>query len=92
MCSCAARHLVPARCPVLFLTHVATIPGGLALRANLEVFQKALDLAPVVDAIRTALQRLSAELGELVDCNVTPLPQPNIPRWSRHQAGRCAPP
>jgi hypothetical protein len=40
----------------LFLTRVATIPGGLALRAHFEVLQKAHDLATFVVAIHAPLQ------------------------------------
>ena len=36
---CAARRLVPTRCPVHFLTISATVSGSLALRANFEVLQ-----------------------------------------------------
>jgi len=35
-CERATRRLVPTRSPVLLLTRITTIPGGLALRANLE--------------------------------------------------------
>jgi hypothetical protein len=70
---CATRRLVPTRCPVRFLTCVAAIPGGLALRANLEVFQKAHDRTPVVATIITPLQR---DVTEPVDWIMTPLLQP----------------
>jgi hypothetical protein len=64
----ATRHLVPTRIPVLFLTRVAAVPGGLALRANLEVLQKALNQAPFVAAILAPLQRFCAQLVKpLVD-------------------------
>jgi hypothetical protein len=45
----------------MFLTLRTAVPGGLALRANLEVLQMAHNLAPIVEAISTTLQRLSAE-------------------------------
>jgi hypothetical protein len=48
--------------PVLFLPRVGTVPGGLALRAYLEVLPMAHDLAPVVDAIRSPLHRSSGKL------------------------------
>ena len=55
--SSCATHI-----PVLFLTRVAAVPGGLAQRANLEVLQLAHNLAPcVVVAIVTPLQRFSAK-------------------------------
>jgi hypothetical protein len=42
---------MPTRCPVLFLTRVATVPGGLALRANFEVLTMALNLASFGETI-----------------------------------------
>jgi len=59
--SCAACRLVPTRSPVGFLTRV---PGGLALRANLEVLQKAHNFATVVATILSPIQRFYAKLGE----------------------------
>jgi len=73
---CATRHFVPTRRPVLFLTRVATVPGGLALRANLEVLQKAHNLTLVVVAKLAPLHHSSAKLVESVDWIMTPLPQP----------------
>jgi len=67
---------MPPRGPILFLTRIAAVPGGLALRANLEVLQKPLYLAPVIAAILSALQRSSTEHLELVDWIMPPLPQP----------------
>jgi hypothetical protein len=48
----------------------------LALRANLEVLQKAHNLAPFVDAIRSPFQRASAYNVEHVDLIVSPFMQP----------------
>jgi len=56
----AARFPVPTCSPILFLTCVAAIPGGLALRANLEVLHMAHNLAPVVTATSYTLTRLSS--------------------------------
>jgi len=70
----AARRRVLT--PVGFLTRVATVPGGLALRANLELLQKAHDLAPLVDAIRTPLQRVYATPVERFGYIMSPLQQP----------------
>jgi hypothetical protein len=56
-CICATRHLVPTRIPVLFLTRVAAVPGGLALRANFEVLQMSHNLARFVEAVLSPLQR-----------------------------------
>ena len=89
---CAACRLVPNRIPIHFLTRVAAVPGGLALRATFEVLQKAHNLAPVVDAIRSPLERFSAELVEHVDCIMYPLRNPSVPRRSRRQGERRAPP
>ena len=72
----ATLFLVPTSSPVLFLTRVAAVPSGLALRANREVLQKAHNLAPVVAAILSPLQRCSAKPDELVDCIMCPLMQP----------------
>ena len=49
------------------MARVAAVPGGLALRANFELLQKAHDLAPIVIAIVRPLQRFSAEIVELVE-------------------------
>jgi len=79
ICECATRRLVPTRGPVLFLTRIAAVPGGLALRANLEVFEMAHDLAPFVLAILISLNRHSTKLVEFchpVDWIMPPLPQP----------------
>ena len=74
-CGCATRFLVPTRCPVLLLTRGAAVPGFLALRANLEVLQKAHDLAPLVEAILSPLQRFFTKPFE--PCSImSPLPQP----------------
>jgi hypothetical protein len=51
----------------MFLTRVATVPGGLALRANLELLQMAHNLAPFNAAILPPLQRFSAKLVEHFD-------------------------
>ena len=67
---------LPTRCPVLFLTHVAAVPGGLALRANFEVIQMAQNLAPVVEAMLIPLQRAYAEHIELVNWIMRPHSQP----------------
>ena len=72
----ATFFLVPTSSPVLFLTRVAAVPGGLALRANLELLQMAHNLAPFVLAIRSPLQRYATTLLELLDRTVSPLPQP----------------
>ncbi len=56
----ATRRLVPTFGPVLLLARGAAVAGCLALRATLEVFQMALDLAPFVLAILSPLQRFSA--------------------------------
>jgi hypothetical protein len=71
---------VPARSPILILARCAAVPGDLALRANLEVLQRAHNLAPVVVAILIPHQRLSANFVEhsewiTLPCNA-PLPQP----------------
>ena len=57
---------MPTRCPVVFLTRIAAVPGAFALRANSEVLQMSHNLAPVIAAIRRPLQRYSAALVELV--------------------------
>ena len=67
ICECATRHLVPTRCPVLFLARITAVPGGLALRANFEVLLKAYNLTPVVDAKYAPLQRHSTIHVELLD-------------------------
>jgi len=81
LCRCAARRLVPTRCPVGFLTRVAAVPGDLALRAHFEFLLWAHNLAPVVLAKRSPLQRFSAKPVKHVDC-MSPLPQP------MHHAGQ----
>ena len=73
---CTTIPPVPTRCPVLFLTGVAAVPGGLALRANLEVLPKADNLAPVVAAILSPIQRISAKPVEFGDWVKPPPPQP----------------
>ena len=76
-----ARRLVPTRRPVLFLARAAAISGGLALRANFEVLQKAHNLAPVVPAIRRPLQRFSAYRLEPGEYIIMPPPSAtNVPR------------
>ena len=59
-CRCATCRLVPTRCPVLFLTRGAAVPGGLALRADFEILQYTDNLAPVVAAIIAPFQRCLA--------------------------------
>jgi hypothetical protein len=68
----ATLFLVPTRIPILFLTGIAAVPGGLALRANLKFLQKAHNLTPFVVAVVMPLQRFSAAL---VDCIMPSLPQ-----------------
>ena len=58
---------MPTRRPFLFLTRIAAVPGGLALRANFEVLQMAHDLAPDVAAMISPLQRHSAKRIERVE-------------------------
>jgi hypothetical protein len=72
----ATLFLMPTRCPVLFLARVAAVPGGLALRANLEVLQPAHNLAPLVAAILGPLQRLTTKQVELAAWIISPLMQP----------------
>jgi len=67
MIKCATSFLVRTRGPVLFLTRVAAVPGGLALRANLEVLQLAHNLAPLVVAILSPLQRPATKRIEKID-------------------------
>jgi hypothetical protein len=62
--------------PVLFLARVAAVPGGLALRANLELLQMAHNLAPFVLTIRSPKQRSATTRLELQNRTVPPLPQP----------------
>jgi hypothetical protein len=52
---------VPTRIPVLFLTRVAAVPGGLALRANFEVLWLAQNLTPFVAAKLTPLPSLCTD-------------------------------
>jgi len=67
---------VPARSPVLFLTRGAAVPGGLALRANFEILQMAHNLAPLVAAKSTPVQRLYAEPFEEADYIMLPCRAP----------------
>jgi len=73
---CAARGLVPTRGPVLFLTRVAAVPSGLTLRADFELLQKALNLAPLIVAILIPLQRRSTKCLEQINSILTRLSQP----------------
>ena len=47
----ATLIFVPARSPVLFLTHGTAVPGCPALRAHFELLQKAHNLTPFVSAM-----------------------------------------
>jgi hypothetical protein len=63
---------VPTCGPVLLLAHIAAVPGGLALRANLEGLHKAHNLAPFVVAIPTPHHRFSANVAEHIEEIVLP--------------------
>jgi len=75
-------RLVPTRCPILFLTRTATVAGGLALRAHLEVLQVADHHAPGVLTVLTPFQRSLAEYVEVERLVMTPLPQPVLSKTS----------
>ena len=60
----------------MFLTRGAAVPGGLALRANFEVLQKAQNLASFVAAKRSPLQRSYTKHIDDINDIMTPLPQP----------------
>jgi hypothetical protein len=63
---------VPTRSPVLILTFGAAVPSGLALRANLELLQKAQNLAPLVAAILSTLHRHDTKQVELGNWIIPP--------------------
>ena len=71
-CEFATLSLVLTRRPILFLTCVAAVPGGLALRAHLEVLQTAHNLARLILAIHTPHHSLCAEPVKCVNYVIPP--------------------